>query len=267
MPHAPVAKHEPSPWAIEFRGVGRTLPSEDGPKSILTGVSGRLARGRVLTLIGPSGAGKSTLLSLCNLLQTPDMGEVFIWGREVRTWLLAELRRRVGLVMQQPVMLPGTVADNLAVPSRLHGRPQPDGYRLLQQVGLDPSLLQRPAAELSGGQKQRVALARILSNEPDILLVDEGTSGLDRESAEIMERHVRRLVASRSLTVVWVTHDLEQARRMGDETWLMDKGRVVEQGITEAFFEAPQTEIAKRFLRAGLRADRRTLAPGEEDES
>ncbi|WP_067933855.1 ABC transporter ATP-binding protein [Alicyclobacillus kakegawensis] len=253
MPHAPAVKPEPSPWAIEFRDAGRVLTSEDGPKSILTEVSGRLARGRVLTLIGPSGAGKSTLLSLCNLLQTPDVGEVFVWGREVRSWPLAELRRRVGLVMQQPVMLPGTVADNLAVPSRLHGRPQADGHRLLQQVGLDPSILQRPAEELSGGQKQRVALARTLANEPDILLVDEGTSALDRESAGVIERHVRCLVTSRCLTVVWVTHDLEQARRVGDETWLIDNGRVVEQGTTEAFFEAPQTEAAKRFLRTAER--------------
>lgn len=240
--------HPASQFALRFVDVTRRVRADGRDRTLLQDVRGAVRAGTIVTVVGPSGAGKSTLLALCNLMQTPDAGEVFVWEREVRQWPLRALRRRVGLVMQQPVMLPGTVYDNLAAAARLHGEPEPDGRALLDLVGLPEDLLQRPAAELSGGQKQRIALARTLANRPDILLLDEATSALDRASAAAVEELVVRQVRERGLTVLWVTHDLAQARRIGDETWLVVDGRVVEQGPTAALFDGPKTEWGRRFL-------------------
>ncbi|WP_081411775.1 ABC transporter ATP-binding protein [Alicyclobacillus herbarius] len=250
-------------WALEFRDVGRVVQTDDGSRTVLQGISGRIAPGRVVTLVGPSGAGKSTLLALCNLFATPDEGQVFVSGREVREWPLPQLRRHVGLVMQQPVMLPGTVADNLAVPYQLQGRPAPNGKELLEQVGLPADLLSRAASELSGGQQQRVALARTLANQPQVLLLDEVTSALDRGSAAVIEQNIREWVAKRQLTVLWVTHDLAQAERVGDETWLLVDGRLVEQAPTRAFFQAPTTEEGRRFLEFGAAGQKADPSSGE----
>jgi putative ABC transport system ATP-binding protein len=243
--------------ALRFENVGKRVVGEDGPRQVLRGINGRVESGRIVTLIGPSGAGKSTLLAICNLLQTPDEGKLWVWGREVRDWRPTDLRRRVGLVLQQPVMLPGTVADNLAMAPRLRGEAAPEAAEQLRQVGLPPDLAARPAADLSGGQKQRIALARTLANQPDILLVDEVTSALDRESAQVIEQLIVHLAKSRSLTVLWVTHDLAQAARVGDETWLLAAGEVVEQTPTREFFTEPRTEFGRRYLRgqSGQSAD------------
>ncbi|MBX5436034.1 MAG: ATP-binding cassette domain-containing protein [Alicyclobacillaceae bacterium] len=232
--------------------VHRRIVVDGRDRHLLRGVNGSVTPGRVVTLVGPSGAGKSTLLSLCNLLQTPDEGAVFVWGWEVRQWPVRELRRRVGLVMQQPVMLPGTVADNLAAAARLHAEAEPDNRGLLRLVGLPAELLARPAGALSGGEKQRIALLRTLANRPEILLLDEATSALDRESAAVVEELVLRRVRDEGLTVLWVTHDLALARRVGDETWLVVDGRVVEQRPTAAFFDDPQSEWARRLVRGHL---------------
>ncbi|MCL6517363.1 MAG: phosphate ABC transporter ATP-binding protein [Alicyclobacillus sp.] len=232
---------------------------------LLRGVGGRVQAGTAVAVIGPSGAGKSTLLSLCNLMQTPDAGEVHVFGREVRDWDVRSLRRRVGLVMQQPVMLPGTVRDNLVAAARLHGAPEPDVSAILSEVGLPPELAERPARDLSGGQKQRIALARTLVNRPDILLLDEATSALDRESAAIVEALVMRRVREQGLTAVWVTHDLEQARRIGDEIWLVAEGCVVERGPAAQVLAAPRTAWGRRFL-LGTAAEEADGAPAGRDE-
>ncbi|MCL6637798.1 MAG: phosphate ABC transporter ATP-binding protein [Alicyclobacillus sp.] len=239
------------PWALQFVNVSKWVVGEQGRRCVLDRLNGRVATGTLLTLVGPSGAGKSTLLSLCNLLQTPDDGEVWVLGREVRDWPVSQLRRKVGLVWQQPVMLPGTVADNLALAARLHHEPPADGAALLCRVGLPADLLHRPAHELSGGQMQRVALARTLANQPDILLLDEVTSALDREAADVIEKLIVEWVNSEHKTAVWVTHDTEQARRVGHETWLIAEGRAVEQAPTAQFFTAPQTVWGQRWVLAG----------------
>jgi putative ABC transport system ATP-binding protein len=240
---------------IRFDHVFVTVRRGDSEVSILHDVTAEVPDGAIVAVIGPSGSGKSTLLSLCNLFCTPTRGQVFVGGREVRDWVPAQLRREVGFVFQTPVVVPGTVRDNLELGPRLHGERLVDAAASLREVGLTEDLLERPADTLSGGQRQRLALARALANRPSVLLLDEVTSALDAAAAHAVEALILRLRAERGLTVLWVTHDLDQAQRISDLTWLVVDGRIVEARETEAFFANPQTDEARRFLRGDSRGE------------
>lgn len=219
-----------------------------GTESVLSGVSGEVGRKLTVALIGPSGAGKSSLLSLCNLLHTPSAGEVYIADKEVRKWDVRELRRKVGMVFQTPTIFEGTVRDNLAYGLRLHGEELKDGERLLGDVGLDRSLMSKSAEDLSGGQKQRVALGRTLAMEPEVLLLDEVTSALDIHAKREVEDTILSLRSKIGGTLLWVTHDLEQAKRVADEIWFMDGGRLLETSSVTQFFLSPLSAEARRFV-------------------
>ena len=164
-------------------------------------------------LVGPSGAGKSSLLRALVRLEEPAAGSVLIDGRDASELEPCELRRRVGLVAQAPVMLAGDVRANLA-----YGLAEPaDGAlaEALAATGLDPGFMGREARELSGGEAARVAIARALTREPGALLLDEPTAALDREAAAPVEALVRSL-ADRGLAILIVTHDEAQAERVAD---------------------------------------------------
>jgi putative ABC transport system ATP-binding protein len=195
-----------------------------GEQLILRGVSLRLPRSGLTCLAGPSGSGKSTLLRLCNRLEAPTAGRLLLDGADVAGLDPLALRRRAGMVFQRPVTFAGTVDDNLRVadpaasPDRLAS--------VLDQVGLDPALGSRQADDLSGGEAQRLCIARALLTDPDVLLMDEATSALDVDARLVVEDLARRLVAG-GLTVVWVTHDLDQAERLGDRTVVVVDGAVL----------------------------------------
>ncbi|WP_046212610.1 ABC transporter ATP-binding protein [Paenibacillus wulumuqiensis] len=240
----------PAPPAVQFQNVNKSFPGPDqsAPVPVLRQISGTIPAGSITTLIGPSGSGKSTLLSLCNLLLTPDEGSIRIQGQDIHSWPITRLRRTVGMVFQDSLMLPGTVQDNLLTASRLHGTDSGDPARWLEQAELPSSLLSRPAQELSGGQRQRLALLRTLVGQPDILLLDEITSALDPSSVKVIERLLLQLNEVRGTTLIWVTHQMEQARQVSQYTWFLQDGRLVESGPAAAFFAQPQTTEAQRFL-------------------
>ncbi|MBX6395995.1 MAG: phosphate ABC transporter ATP-binding protein [Alicyclobacillaceae bacterium] len=239
--------------AIRFDHVSKMFSGDrDDRIEALRDITGDVPKGAILTLVGPSGSGKSTLLTLCNLLATPDEGTVTVLGREIREWDPPSLRRTVGLVFQRPAFVPGTVLDNLALGARLQGRTIDNPAQHLQAVGLPENLLPRDARDLSGGQQQRLALARVLVNTPTILLLDEATSALDPSAARDIEALILDLRDRKGTTVLWVTHDLEQARRVGDWTWLLVEGRLVEARPTVDFFEHPEHPLTKRFLQGEL---------------
>lgn len=224
----------------------------EGKETVLQQITAKVPAGSIVTLVGPSGSGKSTILSLCNLLITPDRGRVIVEGKEVRDWNVHELRRHVGLAFQMGTMLPGTVKDNLLLAARLHQLETEATERIMQYVGLSEGMLARQADELSGGQKQRVALARTLVNRPSILLLDEVTSALDPAAARGIEELIIKIHNDRQNTILWVTHDLEQAKRVGDFTWLLAEGRLVEQADTASFFSQPKEPFTRRFLKGEL---------------
>lgn len=220
--------------------------------AVLEGVSAQVRRGSLVTLIGPSGAGKSTLLSLLNRLEDPDEGQIFFLGKRLPEWDVLELRRRVGLVFQQPVMLAGTVEDNLLYGPRLRKREtEIDPALLIAQVGLPKEILKRSSLELSGGEQQRVALARTLANNPDVLLLDEVTSSLDPESVRIIEQLILDLNA-KGLTCLWVTHDLEQAKRLDGEVWIIIGGRLIEASPARDVFSWKCLPLTCAFLNGAL---------------
>ncbi len=229
---------------IRFKNVFKSF----GNSSVLSGITGEIGAGEILTVVGPSGSGKSTLLSLCNLLATPDSGEVYVNEKEVRTWNVRELRREVVLVFQTPTMFPGTVLENMEVGLRLQNKTLQNPEMYLQSVGLSTDLLTKEAEGLSGGQKQRIALARVLVNSPRVLLLDEVTSALDPSTAREVEDFILRVHKQNQMTIVWVTHNLEQARRVGNMTWLIVQGKLVEARMTECFFADPKEEITQKFL-------------------
>ena len=191
--------------------------------TILDHVDLAIADGGITVLVGPSGAGKSTLLRLLNRLEVPTSGEVRFRGRPLADLDVLALRRRVGMVFQRPAPFPGTVRDNLHVAD-----PDADEEALvaaLRAARLDAGFLDRPADDLSGGEAQRMCLARTLVTQPEVLLMDEPTSALDPEARRSLERTAIRL-ADEGRELVWVTHDLEQARRLGGEIVVLVGGRI-----------------------------------------
>ena len=200
----------------------------DPAPSILDDVSFTVERGHSLTLVGPSGSGKSSLLRCLNRLVESTSGTVRFDGRDTRSFDPRELRRRVALVMQTPVLFEGTVRDNLRVrPADAPGDFSEARLRAtLVEVGLEPDFLDRDATTLSGGEKQRVTIARALLRDPQALLLDEPTSALDPPNALLVVEAISRLRAARGLSIVAVTHQPDLVRRLGGGLLYLVKGRV-----------------------------------------
>ena len=201
--------------------------SRDG-NVVLSDVRTRLPVG-ASSLLGPSGSGKSTLLRLLNRLADPDSGRVLYEGRDVRDYDPLALRREVSLVPQLPALIEGTVHDNVAYGPRLAGHSF-DARSCLELAGLDPAFEDRDASKLSVGEQQRVMLARALALEPRVLLLDEPTSALDQAARDAVEGTLLRLRARTAISLVVVTHDIAQARRLADYVVRIDAGRVIAQG-------------------------------------
>jgi UDP-glucose/iron transport system ATP-binding protein len=199
-----------------------------GERPVLQDVTLTLPRG-ASCVAGASGCGKSSLLRLLNRLADPEAGRVRYGGRDVRELDPLELRREVSLVPQLPALLDGSVEDNIRFAARLAGR-EPDPARLLGLAGLDATFADRDAGRLSVGEQQRAMLARALAGEPDVLLLDEPTSALDPEARGAVEATLLHLRERVDVSLVLVTHDLDQARRMSEWVVRLDEGRVRTQG-------------------------------------
>ena len=155
-------------------------------------------------------------------------------------------------MFQDAPMVQGTALYNLQTAQRLHGIDIGNPETLMEQVGLSSSLLTQHVQDLSGGQKQRLALARTLANQPQILLLDEITSALDPSSVREVEQLLLEINRESGITLIWVTHQMEQAQRVGQETWFLMNGQLLEQRSTAEFFAHPQTEEARQFIKGEL---------------
>ena len=211
-----------------------------------------IRRGEVLALVGPSGAGKSTLLRLLNFLEHPTTGRIMYQGQAINGSAPLAVRRQVTTVFQRPMLLKASVHANVAYGLRLRGQ-RVDGQvqNILARVGLE-QLARSPAHKLSGGEMQRVALARALVIDPAVLLLDEPTANLDPYNIGLIEDIVRQHNRERGTTVVLVTHNVFQARRLADRVGLMLSGRLVEVADTPTFFDAPSDPRTAAFVRGDM---------------
>jgi putative ABC transport system ATP-binding protein len=209
---------------FELRDVGL----DRGGRAVLDSLSAEIPAGST-AIVGPSGAGKSTLLRLLNRLADPDRGEIGYRGRPLASYEPLALRREVALVPQLPALLEGTVESNLRYAAGLADEPL-DLDRTLGLAGLDPSFAERDVARLSVGEQQRAMLARALAQRPAVLLLDEPTSALDHAARDTIERALAQLRRELEISIVLVSHDPEQARRLGDWVLRLAAGRVVDSG-------------------------------------
>jgi putative ABC transport system ATP-binding protein len=196
---------------FELREVGL----DRGGRAVLDSVSAAIPEGST-AIVGPSGSGKSTLLRLLNRLADPSRGEIVYRGRPLGSYEPLALRRQVSLVPQLPALLEGTVESNLRYAAGLAGEP-PDCERALRRAGLDPSFAERDVGKLSVGERQRAMLARALAQRPAVLLLDEPTSALDHAARDTVEAALAELRRELEISIVLVSHDPEQARRLGDQ--------------------------------------------------
>jgi putative ABC transport system ATP-binding protein len=206
----------------------------------------------ISTLLGPSGSGKTSVLRLLNRLDDPSSGRISYNSEPVCSCDLQSLRREVGMVFQRQELFEGTVEDNILFGPRLHGM-DIDLGATLDLVGLDPSVLSRDVSTLSGGQCQKVTIARALAVGPRVLLLDEPTTGLDPSATLQIEALVKQLVKKLGLTCVFVTHNIEQAERVGDRAVLLIDGQKVEEGPIGEIRANPNDSRTRRFMKGELK--------------
>ena len=231
---------------VELRGVSKAF----GGQPAVQGAGLALPRGEFLTILGPSGCGKTTLLRMIAGFLAPDAGTIRIGGRDMAG--TPAHHRSIGMVFQRLALFPHmTVAGNVAYPLRMRGFPKagiPERIeRTLRLVRLDGFGDRRPH-ELSGGQQQRVAIARALSYEPDLLLLDEPLSALNRKLREEMQLEFRRIQRELGVTTINVTHDQREALVMSDRILVMDGGRVQQADRPEAVYRRPSNRFVATFI-------------------
>jgi putative spermidine/putrescine transport system ATP-binding protein len=231
---------------LALRGVGKSY----GPVTALADATLDMAEGEFLTLLGPSGSGKTTLLMIVAGLTQPTSGEVWIDGR-LSTYAPPN-KRDIGMVFQNYALFPHlTLAENIAFPLRMRGMASAEiaaeVRRVLEIVQL-PHVAERMPKELSGGQQQRIALARCMVYHPSIILMDEPLGALDRQLRDRMQMEIKHLHKRLGITVLYVTHDQEEALAMSDRICLMRDGRIEQIGTPEDLYFRPHTTFVADFL-------------------
>jgi osmoprotectant transport system ATP-binding protein len=236
---------------IEFQSVTKQYP---GGQPAVDGLSMSIAKGSITVFVGPSGCGKTTSLRMINRMVEPTSGTITVDGRDVTSVPAAELRRSMGYVMQSAGLLPHrSVLDNIATVPRLNGVSKADARRrageLLDVVGLAHSLGRRYPSQLSGGQQQRVGVARALAADPPVLLMDEPFSAVDPVVREELQQELLRLQKDLAKTIVFVTHDIDEATILGDQVAVFATGGKLAQYATpEEILRAPANNFVASFV-------------------
>ena len=247
---------------MEIIRLEHVTKSFDGQK-VLDDLSLSVNEGEFLTVIGRSGCGKTTMLRLINGLQKPDSGKVYVEGEDVDNTDLIALRRRIGYVIQNKGLFPHmTVEKNISYVPVISGKKNKEenhrqALRLLKLAGLEESMAGRYPSELSGGQQQRVGIARALASDAKILLMDEPFGALDEITNRAIQAEVLSLQAQLHMTIVFITHDIREAMKLGDRVLVMEQGKIAQLDTPEMILRCPADDFV-RDLTSGDRADRKT---------
>ncbi|WP_088313759.1 ABC transporter ATP-binding protein [Bacillus cereus] len=236
---------------IQFNQVSKSY--EDGTKAV-DSLHLEIKKGEFFVLIGPSGCGKTTTMKMINRLIETTEGSILIDGKDIQEYNINELRWDIGYVLQQIALFPHmTIAENIAVvPEMTKWSKEKIKARvdeLLQMVGLDPDVYRdRMPDELSGGQKQRIGVVRALAANPKIVLMDEPFSALDPLSREQLQKDIVQLQKKIQKTIVFVTHDMQEALSLGDRICIMKEGKVVQLDTPEEIIRNPKNEFVEEFI-------------------
>ena len=226
---------------------------EDGTRAV-DGLDLEIGRGEIAVLIGPSGCGKTTTLKMVNRLEELSSGRILVDGKDINSLDPVQLRRSIGYVVQEIALMPHmSVAENIAIVPRLLGwdkkRIKKRVDELLELARLEPSKYRyRLPDQLSGGQKQRIGVLRALAADPEVILMDEPFGALDPISREGLQNELLELQNAVKKTIVFVTHDMEEALRIADQVVIMRKGRIEQMGTPEEIQDRPATEFIRNFI-------------------
>jgi len=231
---------------LSIRGIAKNY----GAVAAVEDVSLDIAEGEFVTFLGPSGSGKSTTLYVIAGFQDPSAGDVLLQGSSLLS--VPSNKRNIGMVFQRYTLFPHLcVADNIAFPLKVRGRPKAEidakVAEMLKLVRLD-RYAERMPAQLSGGQQQRVALARALAYDPPLLLMDEPLSALDKKLREEIQFEIKRIHNETGVTILYVTHDQEEALRLSDRVALFNQGRIEQVGSGRDLYETPATHFVAGFI-------------------
>nr|WP_297171557.1 ABC transporter ATP-binding protein [uncultured Agathobaculum sp.] len=236
--------------AIEFHGIAKRY----GGKAVIEHFNLKVEKGEFVTIIGSSGCGKTTALKMVNGLIEPSEGKILINGKDIRGMDQVQLRRNIGYAIQGSVLFPHmTVEQNIAyVPNLLNGRNRARTREAVDKwmgiVGLDTDLKRRYPDELSGGQQQRVGIARALAASPEILLMDEPFGAVDEITRGQLQSEIKRIWAQTRITVLFVTHDISEALRLGTRVLVMDAGVIQHYAPPVELLRAPATDFVRRLV-------------------
>lgn len=234
---------------IEFRNVSKAY----GKQPVVTNLNLNINKGEIFVLVGSSGSGKTTTLKMINRLINPDKGEILINGQPNDACSIIKLRWMIGYVLQQIALFPTmTIAQNVAViPELKHVNPNQIAKmvtKLLADVGLDDSYQSRMPNELSGGEQQRVGIIRAMAGNPEVLLMDEPFSAVDPITKTNLQQLVLNLQQKYHQTIVFVTHDIDEAIKLGDRIGVMSKGKLLQVGTAQQLLQHPVNEFVKAFF-------------------
>lgn len=231
----------------------KNLTKKYGDNIVLNNINLNISEGEFIVILGPSGCGKTTLLKIINNLIEFDTGEVFIKGKSIKEIDPIELRRNIGYVIQQIGLFPHlTISQNISYVLDLQKISEEKqierAEELITLVGLDSSFLNRYPGELSGGQKQRIGVARAIAADPEIILMDEPFGAVDEIVRKSLQEELKQLQKRLKKTIVFVTHDIDEAIKLGDRIIIMNQGQIEQGGSAEDFLFHPANDFIKEFL-------------------
>ena len=236
-------------WMIEFKKVSKAYKNN----TVLKDISFQIETGKFTVLIGESGCGKTTLLKMINKLIVPTKGDIFIDGKNIKEIDDIKLRRGMGYVIQQTGLFPHmTVRENITIIPKIlktdENKINEETLKMMDMIGLDESLLDRYPSELSGGQQQRIGIARAFITNPEIILMDEPFSALDPMSRVSLQDEILKLQEKLHKTIVFVTHDMDEAIKLADKIAIFDNGELVQYDVPENILKHPANDFVKNFV-------------------